>query len=73
MRVIADSKHIHQWHRWYAWRPVRLTHSKRWVWMRRIYRRACYKTFSTYDDWQRYEYADILGILQLPPEPKHQR
>ena len=61
------------WQPWFAWRPVRLTPYNQWVWLRIVYRRAKFKTYITYDSWQSHEYTDILGILQLPPRPPHQR
>lgn len=72
-RVIADnSNNKHCWAPWFAWRPVRLTTNNELVWMRRIYRRAQYKTYSTWDDRQQYEYGTIICILRLPDRPQHQ-
>lgn len=72
-RIISDnSTNIHQWAPWFAWRPVRLTHTGRKVWLKRIYRRAQYKTYTTWDDRQQYEYGTILCVLRLPPDPQHQ-
>lgn len=62
----------HNWTSWFAWRPVRLTASNRVVWLQQIYRRAQYKTYVTLDDWQHYEYADILGVIKAPPQPHYQ-
>lgn len=29
----------YDWDAWFAWRPVYLSHEKRWVWLRTIWRR----------------------------------
>ena len=72
-RVIhTNSEFKHSWHTWYAWRPVRLTITGRWVWMRKIYRRALYKTYATYDEWQQYEYGTILDVLGSDIKPPYQ-
>ena len=72
-RIIADnSDNKHQWAKWFAWRPVRLTTTNELVWMRYIYRRAMYKSYSTWDDIQRYEYGTIICVLKLPPDPRKQ-
>ena len=72
-----NNRQQHDWHKWFAWRPVELSYTSntvpRKVWLCYVYRRALYKTYATYDDWQQYEYADILGVLKLPPKPPHQR
>ena len=70
---MSERDNKYKWHTWYAWRPVRLTHNKQWIWLRTVYRRAKYKTYVTYDSWQSHEYADAFGILILPPKPQHQR
>jgi hypothetical protein len=73
-KLQQDEQHSkHSWHTHYAWLPVRLTHNEQWVWGQTIYRRALHKTYATYDDHQRYEYADLLGILKLPLTPGYQR
>lgn len=73
-RIISDNTdNKHQWAKWFAWRPVRLTTTNELVWMRSIYRRAMYKTYTTYDDWQSYEYGTIICVLMLPPDPQHQK
>lgn len=69
----VSKRSIHSWNSWFAWRPVRLTHSQRWVWLRTIYRRAQYKTYVTYDDWQRWEYGTIFEVLGSDTKPQHQR
>lgn len=68
--TVSESKH--QWHSWFAWRPIRTLSNQR-VWLKHIYRRAQYKTYATYDDWQRYEYGNIIDVLRAPIKPKHQR
>ena len=73
-RIISDnSSNKHQWAKWFAWYPVTLTYTGRRVWLKRIYRRALYKTYSTWDQRQQYEYGTILCILLLPPDPEKQR
>jgi len=64
---------MHSWQAWFAWRPVELTRTGQRVWLSRIYRRPLYKTYATLDEVQRYEYATILDIVQLPADPGHQR
>ena len=72
-RIISDNTdNRHQWAKWFAWRPVRLTRTGRRVWLAWIYRRAMYKTYSTIDEYQKYEYGTILCVLQLPPDPGKQ-
>lgn len=73
-RIVHDNlQDRHLWHEWWAWRPVQYTGSKQWVWLRGIYRRALYKTYATYDDWQKWEYGTVLDVLGSISEPAHQR
>lgn len=62
----------HKWQPWFAWRPVRLTYTGKRIWLERIYRRAQYKTYATYDDWQRWEYGTLLDVLASDTNPRHQ-
>jgi len=52
---------IDPWHKWFAWRPVKV-HGKR-VWLRNVYRR-CINTYVDYDDWSRYEYGTLFDVLK---------
>jgi hypothetical protein len=73
-RIISDnSDNKHQWAKWFAWYPVTLTYTGRRVWLQRVYRRAQYKTYSTWDQRQKYEYGTILCVLMLPPDPEKQQ
>ena len=73
-RIISDnSDNKHQWAKWFAWYPVTLTYTGRRVWLKRIYRRALYKTYNSIDEYQKYEYGTILCVLMLPPDPEKQR
>ena len=49
------------WKLWFAWRPVK-TISGESVWGKKVYRR-CLNTYVDYDNWRRYEYADIFDVL----------
>lgn len=72
--VVANNEHPrHEWHSWWAWRPVRTTAMGEWVWLTRIYRRALYKTYATYNDYQQYEYGREFDILKSPAKPAHQQ
>jgi len=73
-RIISDnSDNKHQWAKWFAWYPVTLTYTGRRVWLQRVYRRALYKTYATWDEYQKYEYGTIICVLMLPPDPEKQR
>ena len=63
----------HQWNSWFAWRPVTLTYSNRRVWLCTIYRRAMYKTYTTHDDYQRWEYGTVFDVLGHDTKPQRQR
>lgn len=41
-----------EWHPWFAWRPVRLTATTRYVWFRRIERRLEYLGFKEGARWR---------------------
>jgi hypothetical protein len=72
-RIISDnSDNKHQWAKWFAWRPVTLTRTGERVWLEYIYRRALYKTYATWDEYQKYEYGTIICVLMLPPDPGKQ-
>lgn len=48
-------KRISAWHLWFAWRPVRLSHSGcdangPWVWLEPVQRRLHYGMFFIYKD-----------------------
>lgn len=49
------------WQRWFAWHPV-TTIAKQRMWMKPVYRR-CINTYVDYDNWKRYEYADIFDVI----------
>ena len=63
----------HAWHGWFAWRPVRTHRSGEWVWLEPIYRRACYHTWSTVNEAQRYEYGRIIDVVAMDPGPSYYR
>lgn len=50
------------WKKWFAWRPVKI--KNKIVWLKIVYRREIPKTYSTYDDWTRYEYGNIFDVLK---------
>lgn len=49
------------WNKWFAWYPVKIDGER--VWMTTVYRRLI-NTYVDNDDWARYEYADIFGVLE---------
>ena len=72
-RIVADNLlSKHEWHRYFAWRPIRITRTKELIWLKTVYRRALYKTYSTYDERQQYEYGTILDVLASTEKPRHQ-
>jgi hypothetical protein len=52
------------WEKWYAWHPVRLTRTKKLVWMKGIFRRIN-MTRTSYDDYHKTEYGDVFDVLRL--------
>lgn len=58
---VARKIEIAPWQRWFAWHPVTTINGQR-MWMRTVYRR-CVNTYVDYDNWKRYEYADIFDVI----------
>jgi hypothetical protein len=58
---IARKIEVRPWRPWFAWRPV-TTISKQRIWFQPIYRR-CVNTYVDYDNWSRYEYADLIDVI----------
>jgi len=51
------------WHRWFAWRPVKV--DGKWAWFKMTYRRYSH-TFGDYgwSLWNCWEYGTLLDILK---------
>ncbi|HET8688608.1 MAG TPA: hypothetical protein VFM18_18495 [Methanosarcina sp.] len=60
--VFTEGTEFRAWKEWFAWRPVKI--KGRWHWMKKVYRRAKTKTYSTMDDWTEYQYGDEFDILK---------
>lgn len=58
---VARKIEVLPWKLWFAWHPVKTKSGER-VWGKRVYRR-CINTYVDYEDWKRYEYADIFDVL----------
>lgn len=59
--LYARKIEIGPWHKWFAWRPVRI-HGKR-VWCKTVYRRKI-NTYVDIEHWPRYEFGTIFDVLQ---------
>jgi hypothetical protein len=52
------------WEAWFAWRPVKLKRTNKYVWFKDIYRRIN-TTRTDYDGNRRTEYGDVFDVLRL--------
>lgn len=58
---VARKIEVLPWRPWFAWRPVTTISGQR-IWFQPIYRR-CINTYVDYEDWNRYEYADLIDVI----------
>lgn len=58
---VARKIEMSPWQKWFAWRPVTSITGQR-LWMQLVYRRSI-NTYVDYDNWKRYEYADIFDVI----------
>lgn len=56
-----------EWHRWFAWRPVRLDDTRTWVWLETIERREIFIRCPP-DGMFEWHYRDCFGLMVIARE-----
>jgi hypothetical protein len=59
---IDTPKKEYNWHRWFAWRPVKV--NNKWKWFSYVYRKEIMQTYVDYNDWTRYNYGTAFDVLK---------
>jgi hypothetical protein len=68
MMARVEEQNKEPWKPWFAWRPVKV--NNHYSWFKIVYRRPIPKTYSTYDDWTRYQYGTIFDAIRDSAEDK---
>lgn len=55
--------HCSKYEEWFAWYPVQLSKTNKWVWLKKIYRKKIYYR-DDMDFWFAWKYTDLFGILK---------
>ena len=51
MRWVWDNVDKQDWHRWYAWHPVKLKDTSEWCWLEEIERKDIGDSYYSDRDW----------------------
>lgn len=59
IRLLTEIERLSTWHKWFAWRPVRLTHDHHEIrWLGFIYRKGRYNVYGDDGDKWKWKYVE---------------